>query len=385
MLQHLFKLIWKKKKSNTLMMLEIFVSFLILFAIWTLSAYNYRNYTNPSGIKSDNVWALFYNFNTDSDSLRKIYQDLVKQRLRGFREIESMAFTSGNIPYSFSQSNWVFNHNKKEVLSDVMSVEPDFQKVLGIELAEGRWFRDADKTNKNQAVVITQKLRNELFGTEPVLGKIMGDSDNKYQVVGVIEHFKFDSDFQTVTNCVIRPSESWNQDMIIKVKEGVGAEFEAQLSKTIVGLGKNWTLEVQQMDEMKRTKNQMIWVPTLILLIVCGFLVFNVALGLFGVLFQTISRRKQEIGVRRSMGATKAHILWHFIGEVAVIATFGIVLGLFFAVQFPLLNVFDVATGTYLIGMVLAIISVYMLVIACAFYPSRQASVLQPAQVLHEE
>jgi hypothetical protein len=59
------------------------------------------------------VWAIFYNFNTDSDSLTALYQDLVKQRLRGFAEIESMAFTNANIPYSFSNANWVFNYNKK--------------------------------------------------------------------------------------------------------------------------------------------------------------------------------------------------------------------------------------------------------------------------------
>jgi putative ABC transport system permease protein len=385
MIKHLFKLIWKKKRSNFLMMLEIFVSFLILFAIWTLSVYNFRNYNTPSGIKSDNVWAIFYNFNTDSDSLTALYQDLVKQRLRGFAEIESMAFTNANIPYSFSNANWVFNYNKKEVLSDVMSVEPDYQKVLDIKLKEGRWFTDADKANKNQPVVITQKMREELFGNEAALGKIIGDSEKKYQVVGVVEHFKFDSDFQSSTKCVFRPSEKWNQSMIVRVKEGVGADFEAQFTKASISLGKNWTVEVQQMENMKRTKNQMTWVPILILLIVCGFLVFNVALGLFGVLFQTISRRKQEIGVRRALGATQGHILWHFIGEIAVIATFGVALGMFLAVQFPLLNIFDLAAGTYLTAMVLAVVSVYLLVIICAFYPSRQASVLQPAQVLHEE
>ncbi|RQH22474.1 FtsX-like permease family protein [Okeania hirsuta] len=31
-------------------------------------------------------------------------------------------------------------------------------------------------------------------------------------------------------------------------------------------------------------------------------------LGLFGVLWQNISRRKQEIGVRRAMGSSKAEI-----------------------------------------------------------------------------
>ncbi len=173
--------------------------------------------------------------------------------------------------------------------------------------------------------------------------------------------------------------------MVMKVKEGSGAELEAKIAKEVARLGKDWSIEIQQMNSMKTNRNNLVLVPILILLIVCGFLVFNVALGMFGVLFQTISRRKQEIGVRRAMGATQGAILRHFIGETAVIATFGVVLGLFFAVQFPLLNVFDVEASVYLTGIALAVVSIYLLVIICAFYPSRQASVLQPAAVLHEE
>ena len=126
-------------------------------------------------------------------------------------------------------------------------------------------------------------------------------------------------------------------------------------------------------------------IPLLILFIVCGFLIFNVALGLFGVLFQTISRRKGEIGLRRAVCATRSNILWQFVDESIVIATVALILGFFFAVQFPLLHVFDVESSIYLLGMVFAVISIFLLVILCALLPSRQAASILPAAALHEE
>jgi putative ABC transport system permease protein len=385
MLKHLFKLIWKKKKSSFLMMLEIFVSFLILFAVWTLSFYNYRNYSKPSGIDHENVWAVFIDFNTDSDSLKTIYRDLVRQKLKTYPEIEAFSFTSSNMPYSFSSSNSNMKYNGRETHAEFMSVDPTYPNVLKMKLSEGRWFTEGDKVNKIKPIVITQKMKDDLFGNDNALGKIIGEKDDRKQVIGVLRHFKFENDFQAESACMIEPLNGWQTDMLVRVKPGTTVENEAKLSKAIVQLGKDWSVEIQHLDNMKANKNRIIWVPILILLIVCSFLIFNVALGLFGVLFQTISRRKQEIGVRRAIGATKRHILWQFVGETAVITTFGIILGLFFAIQFPLLNVFDLDAFTYIMGIVLAIISIYILVIACAIFPSKQASEIYPAVALHEE
>ena len=136
---------------------------------------------------------------------------------------------------------------------------------------------------------------------------------------------------------------------------------------------------------MKAQKNSIIIIPLTIAFVVCGFLIINVAFGLFGVLFQNITRRKGEIGVRRAMGATGLNIMGQFVGEMVVLATFSIALGVFFAVQFPILNVFDVASSVYFGGIVAAILAVYVLVILCAWFPSRQAAAIHPAMALHDE
>ncbi|WP_167516172.1 hypothetical protein [Mucilaginibacter metallidurans] len=47
MFKHLFKLIWNKKKQNFLLITEMLVSFLVLFAVFTLMMYYYNNYKKP--------------------------------------------------------------------------------------------------------------------------------------------------------------------------------------------------------------------------------------------------------------------------------------------------------------------------------------------------
>ena len=58
MLKHLFKLIWNKKKQNFLLIAEMLVSFLVIFAVFTLLIYFYRNYKQPMGFDYENVWAV---------------------------------------------------------------------------------------------------------------------------------------------------------------------------------------------------------------------------------------------------------------------------------------------------------------------------------------
>ncbi|MDZ4708079.1 MAG: FtsX-like permease family protein [Saprospiraceae bacterium] len=393
MVKHLFKLIWKQKKTNFLMMFEIFISFLILFAVCTLGVYFFRNYQQPPGLTTEHIWALYCSFN--SDTLREHNQELIKQKLKEYPEVKKYTLVDNNIPFSFSSSNRQFNYQNNSIMSEYMRCEPELINILKLKLNAGNWLTFADKSNKYQPTVINQAFKDKLFGQEDALGKVLNtsvpgsnepDSDqDKYQVIGVVENFKFEDEFQKITPCMWTLVDEWSKNFLVEVQSGVDAGFEAKLTKDLINLGTGWTIEVQHLEDMKTTKNKLVLVPMLILIIVCGFLVFNVALGLFGVLFQTITRRKSEIGVRRAMGATRGHIVWQFIGETIFIATLGIALGLFFAVQFLILNVFDVEKSTYFFGILVALISLYLLVILCAIIPSRQSLNIYPATALHED
>jgi putative ABC transport system permease protein len=112
-------------------------------------------------------------------------------------------------------------------------------------------------------------------------------------------------------------------------------------------------------------------VPLIILSIVAAFLIINVALGIFGVLWYNINKRRGEIGLRRAVGAPGSSVSAQLVSEAMILATLSLIIGAFFAVQFPLLNVFDLPASVYLIAMLLAVIFIYLLVLVCSLYPGQ--------------
>lgn len=388
MINHLFKLIWKRRKSNFLIMLEIFVAFMILFAVGSVSIYLYRNYNNPSGIHTDNVWSVYVRYNSLDDSLNRQNGELLEQKLKSFKEIQAFSFGHETFPYgnSHSQGSVTANGKTAEECSYV-TMDENAPSVLGLKLAEGEWFKNSDTVGNVTPVIITQFMKEKLFGNESAIGKKLGKEEDTHRskVVGVIANFKQFTDFDQLSNTMLSPFKDAKTSFMARVDPSVSAEFEAKFAKSLRQLNPTWNIEILHTSDMKAEKNMIYTIPLVLIFIVSGFLIVNVILGLFGVLFQNISRRKGEIGLRRAVGATSKSISGQFVGEMLVLATFSIGLGVFFAVQFPILNVFDVAASVYIWGILLAVLAVYLLVILCAWFPSRQAARIHPAVALHEE
>ena len=96
MIKHLFKLIWNKKKQNFLMIIEMFISFLVIFAVFSLLVFYYHNYKQPMGFDYENVWVVNYSppENITSNDSARLFFNTVKQMLRSMPEIKEITFGS---------------------------------------------------------------------------------------------------------------------------------------------------------------------------------------------------------------------------------------------------------------------------------------------------
>src|SRR6186713_1052726 len=107
MFKHLFKLIWNKKKQNFLLMTEMFVSFIVMFAVFTLMVYYYSNYKQPTGFDYDNVWVVNYRppENISSADSVRLFHETLRRMLTSMPQIQAVSFTSPNVPFSMSTMN----------------------------------------------------------------------------------------------------------------------------------------------------------------------------------------------------------------------------------------------------------------------------------------
>ncbi|TDO20650.1 ABC transporter permease [Pedobacter duraquae] len=394
MFKHLFKLIWNKKSQNFLLLIEILVSFMVVFLLSSSVVYYMINYQKPMGMDYKPVWMIQYNNELptkNTDSIVMFY-DAVKQHIASFPEVAEVSFSGNNIPFSSSFSSTDISNKgvKYERISN-FRVEDDFIKVWSMNLKEGRWFNAGDRIYKDRPIVINESLKKKMFGDAPATGQLISnkEEESKWRVIGVVEDVKDESDFSPVMDGMYLRIDTgtfkWLSTITLKVNSNADAAFESRLSKYLSNTFKNSSIEIAHLEDMRKEKNRSKAMPVVIFMIVAGFLIINVALGIFGVLWYNINKRKSEIGLRRAIGATGNTVSIQLVSESLLLATLSLILGVFFAVQFPLLHVFDMPSNVYFIAIGIAIIFIYLLVFICSLYPGKQAAGIHPAIALHEE
>ncbi len=403
MIRHLFRLIWNKKKSNALISIEILFSFLVLYAVITLGVLSVERYNQPLGFTYENVWLVNIDTRLSFDSVYiPLKRSTVHQLLLAMRqlpEVEDVCAWSLP-PYSGSMSTWGTKINGKPFRVVVHHGSLEARNVLGLQIVEGRWFEPADKALNWTPVVINAKLARESFGTASPLGKNpfpKGDEESSrpqkdYRVIGVINDFRKGGELAESMNAEIEyfdienTTQATSSNLLVKLRPGTSVAFKGKLDQTLTAVAKGWSFDIRTLEEMRRAdfKPRMTFLVAVGL--IAGFLLLMVALGLLGVLWQNVSRRTKELGLRRALGSTSKKIYWQILGELLVLTTFGLLVGSIGIIQFPLLDLISaVPVKVYLIGFLLSLALMYGMTVLCGLYPSWLAREIEPAEALHYE
>jgi putative ABC transport system permease protein len=281
-------------------------------------------------------------------------------------------------------------HNAETV--NIFNVGPELREVMNLNVVAGRWFEPADVApGAHGPIVIDERLREVFFpSNEQAVGKLLSFDKKQWRIVGVLQAYRADGELQDPVPAVVQPvfaaDTTFLPDaLLLRVAAGSGAALEKSLTDEIRRIGPGWSATVRTLPEMHTSQVKTLLTKPVLLSVMSIFLLLNVALGLFGVLWLNISQRRAELGVRRALGATAGAISRLVVGETLVVTTFGLVLGLLIAVQFPLLGAFEVPAGVYLTAMGLAAVGLYGLAAVCALYPGRLAAGIRPAVALREE
>ena len=106
MIRHILALIWRRKRSGTIILVEIGVCFLVLCVLFTIGLYGWENWRRPAGFDHRNVWLLeIGNQPRPGDSAREDRITAAERRwqlteaVRAMPEVESAAWHA-NVPFA---------------------------------------------------------------------------------------------------------------------------------------------------------------------------------------------------------------------------------------------------------------------------------------------
>ena len=164
------------------------------------------------------------------------------------------------------------------------------------------------------------------------------------------------------------------------------AAFEERLVARLQQAAPEWSFEVRSLAQMRESSLRMTFIPLAAVGFVALSLIALVGLGLVGVLWQAVTQRTRELGLRRAKGATIPAVRRQIIGEMLVLTTLAVIPGALLAVQVPMSGVlYWIDPRVYAIGLAVAAVTLYGLSWLCAWYPARLATRLSPADALRYE
>jgi putative ABC transport system permease protein len=404
MIKHLCKLVWNRRRINLLITLEIFFSFLVVFAVIVMTVYYTNNYIHPLGFDYQNVWnveiSVIESSGGDRTEERRQLLEVARRLLAAaheFSEVESVA-GAAHTPYSGGRSIGCTDSKGPEVCYYPNKVTDDFRETMKINVVRGRWFGKEDDGASYSPVVINRKMARDFFGVEDPIGKRLHEpepNDKDFieeRVIGVIDDFRKEGEFDALwgylftRNQLTMPHGGRFGNLVIRVRPGVTAAFEEKILSRLQAEAKDWSFKIKPIAQMREEKLQETIVPMVAFAIVAVFLMIMVGLGLTGVLWQSVTQRTKEIGLRRANGATKRRIHHQILAELFITTTIGSLAGVLVVVQFPLLNFLGFADWkVYAVSIIISLALIYLLTALCGLYPSRLATKVQPAEALHHE
>ncbi len=382
-------MIWNKKKSNALMILEILLSFLVLFVVIAYMNYNFQVFSKPLGFDCKNIKMVLLDDmrNMDSTTASTILKTL-ESEIPSLEYVEGVAF-SGQI-FPFSGSTWQTggtdslgtNFEYRLAFKDHL-----FADLMNMKILQGRWFEEGDEKNKYRPVLVNQNFAEKYYPGENVVGKILNTGE-ELEVIGVYEDYRYMGEFEQRWETLIyyRPyHHNAVKAMYVRLENNTPASFEERLYQRVADITKSSSFTIVDLEDRKISNSKESWIPIITLMVLCGFLCINVALGLFGILWYNINKRKSEIGLRMALGAHTTTIRKQFILEIIILTFIGVTIASLFAIQIPLLDIFDIPDILFYKSLLEAMAIILTIVVLCALYPSIQASRISPSIALHED
>lgn len=276
--------------------------------IATLVIFSQMRFWQNKQLGFDKEQIMVIEFPLDTTLVKKV--PAIKDELMRHSHVKHVAATNNLPGYHHGRLTFYIGDSARYVqkMINIFVVDHDFADVLGIDMAEGRFFSEDYPSDPQTAFVVNEAAQKH-FNNQAVNTPMMCGLGVDGHIVGVIKNFHYASLHNEIEPLILlyMPEsvrrlaikiDAENMEETISFIEKKWKEFDSKRPIEYAFLDENF-------DQQYRREQKMLTIFT-------NFSIFTViisCLGLFGLATFMAEQRQKEIGVRKVLGATSESIV----------------------------------------------------------------------------
>lgn len=258
--------------------------------------------------------------------------------LRALPGIES-ASTSTHLP--LSGRGWSLSvripGSEAQGSSQFTWISPEYFSTMEIPILAGRDLTDVDTTAAPRVLLVNETfVRQFLAGAKPIGARVQSLAEPNYpealyEVIGVVADTKYKSLREDVPPIAYAPDAqqpSFRPAAIITRASVPTAEVNRTVREVIarvhpgIAVTASTDLRAQTLDRLARER-MLAWLSALF----GGIAMTIAAIGLYGVVGYMVAGRRNEIGIRLALGATRGGVVRMIVQQVVILLVIGVAFG----------------------------------------------------------